>query len=82
MRKRMTREEAKSLYRIRPDTQINMDFNTWLIYWSIILEDGYSENTSRNAYDTFTESTSTDYCNSLSSSYSSDSCSSSSSSCD
>lgn len=77
MRKRMTRTEARKLYDNRSSSQQNTDFNSWLLYYSIVLDDGYSENP-RNSYD------SDDYSSSSydsSSSYSSDS-SSCSSSCD
>lgn len=79
MSKRMTRTEARKLYDIRSSSQQNTDFNSWLLYYSIILDDGYSEN-SRNNYDRFVESSGSDYSSSSydSSSYSSDSSSSSS----
>ena len=81
MRKRMTRTEARKLYDIRPSSQQNTDFSSWLLYYGVVLDDGYSENP-RNNYDRFVESSDSDYSSSSydSSSYSSDS--SSSSSCD
>lgn len=74
-KKKLSRAEARRQYDNRPSTQYNQDFTSWLIWSSILLDDGYSESRS---YDNGSSSFSS---SSYSSSYSSDS-SSSSSSCD
>jgi len=76
-KKKLSRAEARRQYDSRPSTQYNQDFTSWLIWSSIILDDGYSESRSYDNGSSSFNSSSYDSC----SSYSSDS-SSSSSSCD
>lgn len=78
-KKKLSRTEARRQYDSRPSTQYNQDFTSWLVWSSIILDDGYSES---HNYDSGSSSFSSSS-DSYSSSYSScSSDSSSSSSCD